>query len=66
MQNYDFPDGPLAKTPCMLPVQGAWILHLVRELDSQVLQLRAGNYKLLSHVRLFSTPWTIQPEYWSG
>ena len=33
---------------------------------------RKGKWKLLSHVQLFATPWTIQsmkfsrPEYWSG
>ena len=38
----DFPGGPVAKT--VLPMQGAWVQHLVRELDliATIKNLHAG------------------------
>ena len=41
----DFPGGPVADS--LLPIQGAWVQSLVRELDSHMPQLRPGIIKLI-------------------
>ena len=61
----------------MLPLQGAWVQSLVRELRSHVLCSAAKKCWLLSCVWLFVTPWTVSCQaplstgfsrqgYWSG
>ena len=59
--------------------RGAWraTVHGVTELDTTELLIKKVKVKSLSHVRLFTTPWTaahqappsmgfFRQEYWSG